>query len=173
MRPIHFLAPFALFAAAPSQAEVYFTLEQAQAALFPGETLTAHPVTLSDEQAASIEKASRVRVREKTVQAWKAAGGGWLLVDQVLGKHEFIHYAIALGPDGAVRRIEILEYRETYGGDVRNPLWRAQFTGKKAGAALKIDEDIDNISGATLSCVHITEGVRRLLATYATVLAHA
>ncbi len=36
---------------------------------------------------------------------------------------------------------------------------------------LKLTEDIQNISGATLSSKHITDGVRRLLATYDLVLA--
>ncbi len=36
---------------------------------------------------------------------------------------------------------------------------------------LKLTEDIQNISGATLSSKHITDGVRRLLATYELVLA--
>lgn len=166
------LAPVALLATAPCQAEVYFSLEQLQQAMFPGETLAAQPLTLEKEQIAAIEKAAQVRVREPQLQAWKASGGGWMLIDRVLGKHEFISYAVALTADGALRSIEIIEYRETYGGEVRNPNWRAQFVGKKPGATLEIDEDIQNISGATLSCVHVTEGVRRLLATYATVLAH-
>jgi FMN-binding protein len=41
-----------------------------------------------------------------------------------------------------------------------------QFVGKTASAPLKLDADIRNISGATLSSRHVTEGVRRLLATY-------
>jgi len=165
------LAPVALVAAAPCQAEVYFSLEQVQQALFPGEPMAAIDATLNAEQAREIEKRSKLRVRERKLRAWKAAGGGWLLVDQVLGKHEFITYALAIGADGAVRQVEVMEYRETYGGEIRNPRWRAQFTGKKADAALQIDEDIHNISGATLSSVHLTEGVRRLLATHAVVLA--
>ena len=165
------LAPIVLVAAAPCQAEVYFTVEQVQQALFPGETLTVQPLTLTREQIGAIEKASGVRVREPQLQLWRASGGGSMFIDRVLGKHEFITYAVALDADGAVRQIEILEYRETYGGEVRNPRWRAQFAGKRAGAALKVDDDIQNISGATLSSVHITEGVRRLLATYAVALA--
>ena len=62
--------------------------------------------------------------------------------------------------------VEIMDYRETYGGEVRNPKWRAQFVGKANGAPLQLDKDIKNISGATLSSRHITEGVRRLLAFY-------
>ena len=65
-----------------------------------------------------------------------------------------------------VRGLEVLDYRETYGGEIRNPRWRQQFVGKRPGAALKLDGDIKNISGATLSSRHVTDGVRRLLATY-------
>lgn len=165
------LAPIALVAAAPCQAEVYFSLEQVQQALFPGASLAPVDVTLNAEQAREIEQRSGLRVRDRKLRVWRAAGGGWLLVDQVLGKHEFITYALAIGADGAVRQIEVMEYRETYGGEVRNPRWRAQFAGKKADAPLKIDEDVRNISGATLSSVHLTEGVRRLLVTHAVVLA--
>jgi Na+-transporting NADH:ubiquinone oxidoreductase subunit NqrC len=60
-------------------------------------------------------------------------------------------------------------YRESYGEQVRNPAWRAQFTGKRHGATLALTKDIKNISGATLSSSHITDGVKRLLATYALV----
>ena len=54
---------------------------------------------------------------------------------------------------------------------MRNAKWRAQFAGKDARAPLKLDVDIKNISGATLSSRHITDGVKRLLATHALVLA--
>jgi uncharacterized protein with FMN-binding domain len=53
---------------------------------------------------------------------------------------------------------------------VRDPKWRAQFVGKRAGSPLQLDVDIVNISGATLSSRNITVGVRRLLATHALVV---
>ena len=93
------------------------------------------------------------------------------MLDQVIGKHEIINYAVALDAAGAVRQLEILDYHESYGGEVHLPAWRRQFVGKKHGAPVEIDKDIKNISGATLSCTHVTEGVRRLLSTYALVLA--
>ena len=55
--------------------------------------------------------------------------------------------------------------------EIREALWRAQFIGKRHGAQLALTKDIQNISGATLSCRHITDGVKRLLATHAFVLA--
>lgn len=160
----------ALTISVPAHATVYLSAEQAQVLMFPGEALTAHPVTLTDDQVSKIEDASDTDVLSRTLNVWRASSGGLFIVDQVVGKHEFIPIALALDASGAVKDIEILEYRESYGDEVRNPKWRAQFTGKKNGATLRLTEDIQNISGATLSSKHITDGVRRLLATYAIVL---
>lgn len=167
------LLPTTALVAAPAMATTYFTVEQAQQAMLPGQALTPVQVVLTPAQAQAIEQASGVRVREKALKVWRAANGGWFYVDQVLGKHEFITYALTLDAQGAVSGLEILDYRETYGGAVRNPKWRAQFTGKRNGAPLKLDADIANLSGATLSSAHITDGVRRLLATHALVVAPA
>ena len=169
---VHWLVlPATALVAAPAAATTYFTVEQAQQQLLPGQALTPVAVTLTPAQAKAIEQASGVRVRENALKVWHAANGGWFYVDQVLGKHEFITYALALDAQGAVTGVEILDYRETYGGAVRNPKWRAQFSGKKYGAPLKLDADIVNLSGATLSSAHVTDGVRRLLATHALVVA--
>ena len=153
-------------------AETYLTTEQAQRLLFPGESLQAVSVTLTNDQRKAIAMASRVRVREDTLSAWRTSSGGWFLADNVVGKHEFIDFALALTRDGTVKGVEIMTYRETYGGEVRHPKWRAQFAGKTASAPLELDHDIKNISGATLSSSHITEGVRRLLQTWDLVLKH-
>lgn len=152
------------------RAEVYLSADQAKSILFPGQTLTEKPVLLSPEQMKAIAKASGVRVRSAEVKAWRSSDGGWFFLDNVVGKHEFIDIAVGLTASGAVKGVEILVYRETYGGQVRNPNWRAQFRGKTTAAPLKVDTDIKNISGATLSSVHVAEGVRRLLHTHAIAL---
>lgn len=163
--------PFALLPAALvvphwAHADVYLTVEQAQQAIMPGIPLRAEALRLSDEQRRAIEKRCGVRVRSPELRLWRAPDGAVFLVDQVLGKHEFITYAVGIGPEGALRGIEIIEYRESYGYEVRNADWRGQFRGKSAASPLELDRDIRNIGGATLSSKHITEGVRRLLATH-------
>ncbi|MEP7042645.1 MAG: FMN-binding protein [Dokdonella sp.] len=95
---------------------------------------------------------------------------GWLIIDRVIGKAELITYALALDSAGTVKSLEILDYRETHGGEVRLPAWRKQFVGKTAQEPVRIDNDIKNISGATLSSRHITEGVHRLLQLHERVL---
>jgi Na+-transporting NADH:ubiquinone oxidoreductase subunit NqrC len=155
---------------APAFAVNYLSVEQAQQEIFPGQSFTAVPVMLTSAQRKAIEQRSRVRVRNEQQRVWRVSGGGWFIVDEVIGKHEYITYALGLNADGAVRGIEIMDYRESYGGEIRNPQWRAQFVGKTTAAPLALDKDIKNISGATLSSRHIADGVRRLLAFYNVVL---
>jgi hypothetical protein len=150
----------------------YLTVEQAQRAIFPGRSFIAAPVKLTSVQRKTIEQASGVRVLHDEQKVWRVSGGGWFIVDEVVGKHEFITYAAGLTADGSVKQIEIMDYRETYGGQIRDQKWRVQFVGKTSKSMLKLDSDIKNISGATLSCRHITDGVKRLLAFYEIALKH-
>jgi hypothetical protein len=165
------LSPLALVA--PAYAVTYLTVQQAQTLMFDGSVLTPDTRALTAAQMQAIESDSGVKVTNPQVNAWRDGAGGWFLLDQVIGKHEFINYAVALDASGAVRQLEILDYHESYGGEVHLPAWRRQFVGKHHGSPLQLNGDIKNISGATLSCGHVTDGVRRLLATYALVLASA
>lgn len=92
---------------------------------------------------------------------------GRYIVDHVVGKHLYIDYAVALGPDGRIRRVDVLKYRESYGGEVRDRSWLDQFVGKGRSSPLKVGVDIRNISGATLSSHHLTEGIKRIVSRYA------
>ena len=110
------------------------------------------------------------RFVEQGARVWKALAGdrvlGLFVVDHVIGKHLYIDYAVALDPGGRVMRVEILQYRESYGGEVKDASWLAQFVGKTAASPLAVGQDIRNISGATLSSHHVTEGVKRIVAAY-------
>ena len=165
------MVPVALVSvAAPAHATQYMTVAQAQRQMFPAATnFIDRSLAFNPAQRKAIARASGI-APGKSQAVWEVRGPGgrqgWLFVDRVLGKHELITYALALDAGGVVRGIEVLDYRETYGGEIRNPRWRQQFVGKRSGAAVKLGGDIQNISGATLSSRHVTDGVRRLLATY-------
>lgn len=146
-------------------ATTYLTVEQAQQAIFPGVKLQRVLLVLSEGQKKAIEQRAGVRVRVAELELWKATDGSLFLVDEVLGKHELITYAVGVSAAGTLRQVEILDYREKQGGEVRSAEWRGQFVGKTAAAPFKLDQDIRNISGATLSCRHVTDGIKRLLAT--------
>jgi Na+-translocating ferredoxin:NAD+ oxidoreductase RnfG subunit len=173
---VRFLAaPVAIFATVSAHATQYMTLEQAQKLIFgPAAQFERRDLKLGKDAARDIEKAAGVHVRVLDVPLWEVSENGkpagYFIIDEVYGKHEFITYAIALEPGGRVKQIEVLEYRENYGSQIRYPEWKAQFVGKSALDPVTLESDIQNISGATLSCRHVTEGVKRILATYDRVL---
>jgi hypothetical protein len=173
MRSQLYLIPLAALAPTAAYATTFMTVPQAQAQMFPGKAMTPDFRQLTGEQTSAIRRDSGEAPLTKELKAWRVADGGWFIVDEVVGKHEFITLALALDGGGAVKDVEILDYREAYGGQVREAAWRAQFVGKRHGAPLKLGADVRNISGATLSSKHVADGVRRLLSTYAIVLAPA
>lgn len=163
-RQILFLGPIV---ALQAHSEVYMTEAQARSAIFPNETFVDKAVELSADEAKKIEELSGVKVRSKSVKLWKTDSGNLVFIDQVLGKHEYITIAVGvLAKSQTVAGVEILEYHESYGQGVRKPDFTSQYVGKDKSATLKVGSDIKNLSGATLSSVHLTEGIRRLLQTY-------
>ncbi|WP_068857447.1 FMN-binding protein [Perlucidibaca aquatica] len=161
--------------ALPASATQYLTLAEAQKAIFPEATeFQLLPLQLTPDQVKAIDKIADTDTDLPVKTTWKALNHGHLLgyfvIDHVIGKHEFIYFAAGIGPQGAVTGFEIMDYRETYGGQVRNPAWRQQFLNKQFGAPLQLNRDIQNISGATLSSAHLAKGMRRLLAFHQVVL---
>ena len=53
--------------------------------------------------------------------------------------------------DGVLQRMEVLVYRESHGWEVRYPFFTKQFRGLKLGNLKRLSDEIDGISGATLS----------------------
>jgi Na+-translocating ferredoxin:NAD+ oxidoreductase RnfG subunit len=147
---------------------VLFTLPTAVVASIAWPALAVQYLSVDAAQKLAFPSANRFV--ENDGRTWKAQSGdkllGLFVLDHVIGKHLYIDYAVALDTNGRVMRVEILQYRESYGGEVREGGWLAQFVGKGSGSALKVGGDIRNISGATLSSLHITEGVKRILANY-------
>jgi FMN-binding domain len=149
-----------------AHAKIYISIEQAQKILFPNKTLTKNPIIITDDLQDRMRAASSIRYPFQGERIWKVSDGSWLVIDEVIGKHEMVTYAVALSPTGSILGIEILEYVESYGYEVAEPEWRKQFVGKTVNDPIKLNQDIQNISGATLSCKHITDGVKRVTVLY-------
>lgn len=156
-------------ACAPAFATQYLSAEQAQKLMFPDASeFREQKLALTLAQMQQVEKLAGVPARSVNWRVFRAIKGeatlGYVVLDDVVGKFELISYAVGINPDASVRQIEILTYRESHGGEIRNPAWRKQFVGKRAPAGLSIGDGVANISGATLSSTHVTDGVRRIAA---------
>lgn len=149
-----------------AHAEIYMSADQAAQIFFPNQVFKKKSVALTDDEKNKIESLTRNSVKSDHLDLLISQQSNVVIVDQVIGKHELITYAIGLTKEGKIQGIEIMEYRESYGHQVRREAWRKQFTGKDVSAPLQLNKDIKNLSGATLSSSHITDGVRRVLQTY-------
>ncbi len=161
--------------ASPAAAIDYLNQDQAMKSLFAtANSFVAIDIALSKQQLSDIKKIAGVPQRTASPKIWQASQNGkalgWMIIDEVIGKHDYITYATAISSDGHVLGVEIMSYRETHGGEIINPAWRAKFRGKVLADPFKLNTDIPNISGATLSSRNVTDGVKRLLALHAVAL---
>jgi hypothetical protein len=149
----------------------YLSVEEAQRALFPqADQFAEVALSLSPAQHAQVVALAGAQPPHRSLRAFRALRAGELLgfvfVDEVIGKEDFITYAAGIDAAGKLGPLEVLSYRESHGGEIRNASWRTQFAGRSDLGQLHAQTDIKNIAGATLSCEHVTEGVRWLVALW-------
>ncbi|HEY3279321.1 MAG TPA: FMN-binding protein [Gemmatimonadales bacterium] len=89
---------------------------------------------------------------------------GFAAVGNVIGKDQPITFLVAIDPSDRLKDVDVLVYREPYGGEVAYDAWRRQFRGKSAADSLRVGREIRTISGATISVHAVTLGVKRVLA---------
>jgi hypothetical protein len=153
----------------------YLSVTEAQHAVFPEATgFRELPVLLTAAQREQVLALAGVQPPHGLLRVWVAERGknaiGHFLMDEVVGRQDFIDYALGINPDGSLRTLEIMSYRESHGAEVRNAAWRRQFAQRSSLQQLRFQTDIKNIAGATMSCEHVTAGVRMLRAYWQSVL---
>ncbi len=155
-----------------AEAAQYATPDQAARRSFAEATRFKETIIILDPlEMRTIAGVSGISIQNNTWRIITAYTGdkplGVMVLDSVIGKFELIDYAVAIGNDGKICNVEILTYRESHGYEVKLSAWRKQFVGKDQTAKLRVNEDIANISGATMSSTNVTDGVRRAVALVA------
>lgn len=171
--PIH-ISALVLAALAPVSIVIaadYLTVDAAQKAIYPdADAFSEVVVSQTPEQIQALLARAGPQPPHGKIRIFKATRNGATLghvfIDEVIGRENLITYAVGIDTDGALRHLEIMSYRESHGGEIRNPAWRAQFEHRDSLEQLRFRTDIKNISGATLSSEHVTQGVRWLLALW-------
>jgi len=123
---------------------------------------------LTSAQREDLQKKTGLRFPEDKYRCFIGRGQqgieGYAVIMNEIGKHEYITFIVGVSPKGAVTDVAVMEYRETRGGEVREQRFLRQFRGKKSSDPIKVDRDIVNYTGATLSSHAIAYGVRKALA---------
>lgn len=89
---------------------------------------------------------------------------GYALVTEERGKYRPITMMIGVDTAHRVAGVRILVYREPRGGEVSREYFLRQYRGKAVGDPVRLNRDIINISGATISVQSVNAGVRKTLA---------
>ncbi len=153
----------------------YLSVESAQRQFFPlAQRFDEVQLSLTSEQKRAIAGLAGPQPPHGKFHVWRAMLGddvqGYVFFDEVIGRQDFITYAVAIDNAGKLSAIEVLSYRESHGAEIRNAAWRSQFAGRQNLSQLRFSADIKNISGATLSSEHVTQGVRWLVSLWQTVI---
>ena len=91
----------------------------------------------------------------------------WILEE--IGKEKFITSGFVV-KEGIIKGVKVLIFRESRGWEVRYDSFTDQFIGAKLSQSLKLDRNIDGISGATLSVRAVTKLARLALLFHRTVM---
>ena len=84
----------------------------------------------------------------------------YLLFAEANSKVDTFIYLIIFKPDGEIEKVSVLLYKENYGGEIASSRFLKQFEGKANGIDMKYNQDIDGISGATISVQSIILAVK-------------
>ena len=141
--------------------------EEALAAAYPGASFDAERVFLTGDQTRRASELARVDVDSPLVARYIARQDGRVVgrayVDTHVVRTKRESLLIALGPDGAVRRVEVtafLEPSEYLAPDV----WLRQFETRSLSDDVALQRAIRPLAGATLTAQSATDAVRRAMA---------
>jgi len=151
-----------------THAEVFLTEEDALKLMFPqSERIRKDVLKLSPEKKLQIEERIGWKFPEESFEVYIGETGtqinGYALVQNTIGKHKPMTYMVGIDNNGHVSNVELLVFREARGSEVRTKRFNVQYEGKTVLDPVRINKDIINISGATMSVRSISAGVKRVL----------
>ncbi len=148
--------------------EIYFTEEDAATVMFASsETIQKNTLPLTPEQKARVEKIIGWKFPETVFDVYigttEGKIDGYAVVQNTIGKHRPITYMVAVNSEGEVMNFEVLVYREARGNEIATKRFNYQYQGKTLEDPIRINRDIINITGATMSVRSASAGVKRAL----------
>jgi hypothetical protein len=88
---------------------------------------------------------------------------GYAMIHNTIGKYKPMTYMVGVDAKGTCTDVELLVFRDAKGSEVRTKRFNAQYDGKTVADPIRINKDIINISGATMSVRSMSAGVKRVL----------
>ena len=122
---------------------------------------------VNENQKAEIESGLKTKTRVPEIISYAEIKANqklfYLILDEAPGKTETFIYALYLNENLSIKDVDILLYRELYGGEIDEESFRDQFAGIVKPQQIIFGRTIQGVTGATISSQSITYHVRDLL----------
>lgn len=171
-RPSSFVLPslLLLLLPFPATAATFSTQSEALERAFPGAQVERIGHVLTEAQLAKAAGLAGAKLPSALVAAYEARRDGQLVGTAYFDAHR-VHsqqetLMIVVDPDGRVADLQVLAFAEPpkY---LAPSAWMKQFLGRALDDRLRLKQDIQGITGATLTARATTKAVRRTLAIHA------
>ncbi|WHZ22926.1 MAG: FMN-binding [Nitrospira sp.] len=151
-----------------TMAEVFLTEEEAIKLMFPkSEHIRKELLRVPMDKKAVVESRIGWKFPEDAFEVYIGETGskidGYAFIQNTIGKHKPMTYMVGVDAQGLVSNVELLVFREARGSEVRTKRFNVQYEGKSVLDPVRINKDIINISGATMSVRSMSAGIKRVL----------
>ncbi len=148
--------------------EIYFTEEEAAKVMLPNSaSIRKETLRLDLSQKTLVEKRIGWKFPENSFDVYigetNGEMDGYAVIQNTIGKHRPITYMVGVDPSGEVTNFEVLVYRESRGNEIATKRFNYQYEGKSVRDPIRLNRDIINITGATMSVRSASAGVKRVL----------
>lgn len=135
-----------------------------------GDRIEETTITLTDTEIKKLRKRQRVNVFTRDYTLYKIVREDesepyrYAMPIQQSGQHEYMDLMYGINADGTINRIDLMVYREPYGGEVRSRRFMRQFKGRSLrDSEFRVNIDVIHIAGATISAKAVSAGTRKVL----------
>jgi len=151
--------------------------------LFPGEIKTAsekyllsqfsintninmHVFELQKDLKQDVQNIVKQKFYRDKLYYWNISEGdstiAYAFLDNVIGKSMPITFMVILNINGDIIDANVIKYREAYGGEIGHNIWLRQFVNRNNKSDYKVGQDIDGITGATISVNSLSKGIYKI-----------
>ena len=151
-----------------NHAEVFMSEDEAIKVILPkSQRVRKEVIQLSQDKKDLIEQRIGWKFPEDAFEIYIGETGdkidGYAMVHNTIGKHKHMTYMVGVDSNGTCSDVELLVFREARGSEVGRKRFNVQYEGKTVLDPIRINKDIINITGATMSVRSISAGVKRVL----------
>ena len=148
--------------------EEFMTEDEAVKAILPqSQRIRKETLRLAQDKKSTVEQRIGWKFPEDSFDLYIGETGdkvdGYAMIHNTIGKYKPMTYMVGVDPKGNCTDVELLVFRDAKGSEVGKKRFNSQYDGKTVTDPIRINKDIINISGATMSVRSMNAGVKRVL----------